>query len=534
MTPIAGRPPSKEQAGNSFPGFARSGTDDPHGLPGATGRTRPVLSRLRVKWTLGEYDQWHPEGTDSRPIPKPPRTCVVEHPRGLAWVFASEGAASLLGFVALVHIARRLGPAPFARVEYAAAVSAWMLVLVRGGFDVIVHREAARRPRLIGPLTDLLLGLRIISAVLGYGVVIGLALLVGPERGAVMAVAGLTLFASTFVADVGPRAVGRLGWVALAQLARIVGLAVSVVFLVRGPDHALRAAGCLAGSEALGAVVAWLVHARRFGPARPRWRRRASLTLARLGLVAGLTRFGRVTLYGADLLALGWWAGDDLGPYSAGRRVVFAVLALGLVLPAMLGPSIARAWAFGHEEARERIGSAMDGLWSIALPATLGLVLTADRAMPWLFGAGYNGGGPWLALVAARLPLMLSGAFACTALVSCRRETWCLRLVGAQTALALVVIPIAAVRAGPWGVGWAAIGVELAGAVMGWTLLARLGVVRRCGLPPVSTLAGGLALAAACRASSHAPLLLRCASGAIAYGLVWIALTRTAKGEARG
>ena len=60
----------------------------------------------------------------------------------------------------IVYLARRLGPSSFARVEYAAAVAAWLLVVVRGGVDVIVYREAARRPRLIRPLTDLLIGLR--------------------------------------------------------------------------------------------------------------------------------------------------------------------------------------------------------------------------------------------------------------------------------------------------------------------------------------------------------------------------------------
>ena len=29
----------------------------------------------------------------------------------------------------------------------ASAIAAWWLVLVRGGFDAIVYREAARRPR---------------------------------------------------------------------------------------------------------------------------------------------------------------------------------------------------------------------------------------------------------------------------------------------------------------------------------------------------------------------------------------------------
>src|SRR5262249_20143330 len=153
--------------------------------------------------------------------------------------------------------------------------------------------------------------------------------------------------------------------------------------------------------------------------------------------------------------ALGWWAGEGLGPYAAARRVVFALLALGLVVPSMLGPSVARAWSLGPTAARARLGAAMGAVWSVALPATLGLIFTADQAMPWLFGEGYRDGGRWLALVAARLPWLLSGSMAQTALVACRRESWCLRLVAGQTVLALALLPASAAWSGPWGVGWA-------------------------------------------------------------------------------
>ena len=98
----------------------------------------------------------------------------------LSLVIAAEAIAAVLGFFALIHQARSLGPAAFATVEYAAAVVAWLLVLVRGGFDVIVYREAARRPVLIRPLTDLLLGLRLLSALAGYALLIIVASIVGP------------------------------------------------------------------------------------------------------------------------------------------------------------------------------------------------------------------------------------------------------------------------------------------------------------------------------------------------------------------
>jgi O-antigen/teichoic acid export membrane protein len=439
----------------------------------------------------------------------------------VGWVIASEGAAGLLGFLALAHQARFLGPSSFGRVEYAAAVSAWLLVLVRGGFDVIVYREAARRPRLIGPLTDLLIGLRCAAAVVGFLVALGVAGLVGIDRGSVVGVAGLTLFASAWVADVGPRATGRLGWVAAAQAARAAALLAAVVGLVRGDGDTLRAAWCLVAAEAAGAAVVLAVHVHDYGLPRPRFRPRASLVLARRGAVAGLMRFARVTLYGLDLLALGWWAAGDVGPYAAARRVVFALVALGLVVPAMLGPELSRAWLAGPVEARRRLTVILGWLWGASLPAAVGLGLTADRWMPVLFGEAYRDGGPWLALAAARLPWLLAATLAQSALVAFRREPTGLKLVLGQLALGVVLTPAAAVAVGPWGVGWAALVVEATGAVAGMTLLFRLGAAPGWAEQAVPALAGCLGLIAGCRLTRGAPLPLICAAAALAYAVAW-------------
>ena len=53
------------------------------------------------------------------------------------------------------------------------------------------------------------------------------------------------------MADVGPRAVGRLGWVALAQAVRSAGYLAAVVVLVRRPSDSLNAAVCLVLADAM-------------------------------------------------------------------------------------------------------------------------------------------------------------------------------------------------------------------------------------------------------------------------------------------
>jgi O-antigen/teichoic acid export membrane protein len=437
---------------------------------------------------------------------------------GMPLLLAAELAASLLGFVATVRLARGLSPEGFAGLEYAASVTAWLLVLVRGGIEVIVYREAARRPRLVGPLTDLLLGLKLACAVVGYALVLGVASLAGEGRGAVVAVAGLVLFPSALVADVTPRALRKLGWVALIQAARATLHAGLVLCLVTRPADALPAASCGAAAEGLAALLYGIGHAREYGWPRPRFRRRAWSVLAGRGAVAGLQRFARVGLYAADMLILGALAMPGLGPYAAARRIALALIGLGLVIPASLAPDVARAWAMGAGPARLSIGRGVARLVALALPASLGLMLTADRIMPALFGPGYPDSGPWLALVAARVVPTLLGSWHLSALVACRRERSALGLTLGQLAVAAVALGAAAIGVGAWGVGWAMIGVEMAGVAGGWLLLRRLDVAppwHHFGLVPMGAC---VVMAAVCWSSRSWPLAAACGAGALAYG----------------
>jgi O-antigen/teichoic acid export membrane protein len=286
----------------------------------------------------------------------------------------------------------------------------------------------------------------------------------------------LILVPSAFVTDAGLRASGRLAWIGLAQALRVLAYAALAVAVVRDAEDALPAAWCLVAAEVCGAAVPLAWHISMHGVPRLRLRRRAWAAVARRGAIAGLIRFGRVSLYGADLLALGWWAGPALGDYAAARRVVFGFVALGLVLPAAVAPAIARRWAAGAHLARAIIEESLVRTWALSVPAAVVLMVAAGGWMALLFGERYRQGGPWLALIAARLPWLLTASIAQTALVACRRERWVLDQMIVLLVLALVLLPVSVAWAGPWGAGWASLAIEVVAAIGGWRRLRALGL----------------------------------------------------------
>ena len=156
-------------------------------------------------------------------------------PRALGGLLAAEATSALVGFAALVVLARRLGPGPLARVEFAGAIAAVMLVWVRGGIESIALREASRRPRLIARWSGVLLTVKLALASVALGVVGCAAAFAGQGRGATILAAGLVLIPSALLIDLGPRANGHLGAVAASQVVRALGLALATWFLVQGP-----------------------------------------------------------------------------------------------------------------------------------------------------------------------------------------------------------------------------------------------------------------------------------------------------------
>ncbi len=436
---------------------------DPAAAAGrAEKRWTAVANRCRERGVLNDLDG---------PTPAPGGKRNPRATFGLVPLLASEALAAVVGFGVLIVMARRLGPGRFAAVESAAAVVAVLLVMVRSGVEQVIIREASRRPRLIGPLTETLISLKLACASVAF---LGILAMSGGQ--VLLAIAGLVLFPSALVADVGPRVRRSLGPVAISQSMRSLGLLSATFVFVHSPADAMPAAGCVAIAESVAAIVLGVVHCRDFGIPRLRIRWRAWLILGRRGAVASLSRLGRVVLYGADLLVLAALSRNGFGPYAASRRVVFAMIAVGLVLPGAFAPSIASAWSRGVEPARRAISMATFGLMNLAAPAAIGLMMTAEGWMRTLFGADYRGGGLALAIVAARAPFLLAASLHQASLVAIRRETASLRIVLLMLALAAVAIPVSCRLFGPLGVGIAMVGVELCGAVAGWIALRRLAV----------------------------------------------------------
>ncbi|HEY2159631.1 MAG TPA: methyltransferase domain-containing protein, partial [Isosphaeraceae bacterium] len=241
----------------------------------AFGPTRGLLAVFGPIWALEARSPTRRGGplgdridpAHTAPAPSPDRPSIMpaagtsSDPRirvatrwGLAACLGAEVVAGACGFGSTVHLARRLGPGGFTSLEVALAIAAWLLVLVRGGLDQIIVREASRRPRLVGRLTGLLLALRLAWAAAAMVLLWPIARLGGVEPW-IVAASGLVLLTSALVADVGPRARNELPLLAVAQVVRAVGSVGFVMLMVNEPANIVRAAAAPGVAEGIVALL---------------------------------------------------------------------------------------------------------------------------------------------------------------------------------------------------------------------------------------------------------------------------------------
>ncbi|HEY2155007.1 MAG TPA: hypothetical protein VGH33_05225, partial [Isosphaeraceae bacterium] len=191
------------------------------------------------------------------------------------------------------------------------------------------------------------------------------------------------------------------------------------------------------------------------------------------------------------------------------------------VVPNLLAPALARARSRGRAEASVEVGRGLGLLLGLFVPAALGLMLVADRALPAVFGPVYRDGSGVLALVAARLPVLLAATWLGSALVALGSEREALRATATAGLVALVALPASAILFGPVGIAFAALGIEAVAVIGAWSALRRIGLTAHRSVAWDRIVLGCAGLVGSVAAASSAPLAVTCAAGAIGYGAGW-------------
>jgi O-antigen/teichoic acid export membrane protein len=324
--------------------------------------------------------------------------------RRSAALLTGEGVARAVGFVVVLVLARRLGPAGFGVITLGLALVAWLRFIVDSGTELHNVREVARDPARFREIAEQMLGLRLVLSIVAAAFfVIAVEVFARSEftRDTII------LFAAIF-----PAIALNLRWMVLGiggsravaagnAASRVVVLLGALVFVTDVDDieavPLLEAGGELAYALVILGFAVW-----KLGWLRPRaslsyWR-----TTLRGSLPLMISGVARASIFAVDVLIIELALGPrDLGIYGVALRpVAFASGLVGLFSLSYL--SALSATASEHIAALHgrALRASVAGCVLIA-----GVLSFASLAIPFVFGEDYRDAVPVMAILAWRIPL---------------------------------------------------------------------------------------------------------------------------------
>lgn len=359
-----------------------------------------------------------------------------------------EVVARGMGFVALVAMTRRLGPASFGIVTLGVSLVLWIKIVVDSGTETLNIREISRQPDRFKEIAGKVLGLRLcLSAVAIVFFVPGALLLVDDARWTV------SLFALVLpVIALNPRfmvlGLRAAKGVAIGNIAGQILFAAGVLLLVHGPDESFVVPLLMAAAELTYGLVVVVFVARRFGLPLPRidvaaWR---SALRGGLPLMVNQLAGGAAQSFSLVLIAV------LLGSYSTGvYGAAYKPLFFFATLMALLGGSFLASYsAAGANQARQLFHRTS----ALALVASLALALVlsigSGTFLSAAFGSEYRSGATALTILAWLVPLIALSLTYGTVLIATGRQALLMRnnLVAALVNIAstAAAVPLAGIE----------------------------------------------------------------------------------------
>ena len=442
----------------------------------------------------------------------------------MAWNFLSMGAAEVAcratSVLVTLGLAQELGKEGFGRVEFAFNVVFWLVLLVRNGSEVIAARELARHPRLIRPLVNHILGIKMVVAAalfLGLALVAMLAM-TDPIGRALLVLYGLMLVTTALGIDFVYRGVERMGLLAVSLYLRTAVYALGVTLWVSDMGGIMAIPAWLATGEVLGIALVWARYVREYGMPRPTLTRRFLAVFARRCRPVLIIQVAQTVLGSVDLMVVGLlcpW--DEVGLYGAPHRMIAAALTFGMIFQQVVFPTLARSWRATPGDARRSLNGLVRALAIGMVPLAVGTTVLADPLIAAILPESYRGGGLLLALGIWRAPLLTLVFLYHTALVATNRESAGVRLLGLG---AIGSGPLVALLLHRFGLPGASVGL---GAIAALLVLASYACLARESRQPawhhhlLRPAVASLAMIPACSALLPIHLAAAIGGGALAY-----------------
>lgn len=405
----------------------------------------------------------------------------MTHPDLRAWtrsfgnLAAGEVVTSALRLLALLLVARRLGPAAFGVVSVGFIVGGYLVILAHPGLEVAATRRIAREPSAGAQLLARVVGLRLVLGAVAYPltVVTAAALPLSDDMSTVIVLFGLLIFTQGL--DVRWAFVGlqRTAPVAIASVVGAATYLLAIIALVHDRSDIVLVAVVHVGAQSVIAAVLLVVSRRTFGRWFPQLRRGAgqlSIFVESTPLtMASVARAATVTV---DVILVKLFRpAHEAGEYAAASRLMSVGLVYLSLYYSTLFPSLVRAARRGNDELRVLARAGARRAIVAGAVVALGCVGLIPIVVPVVFGDEYEATVGLLQVLTVALFLVGLSGVVNNSLVALGRERTFARIMGMGLAVNLLANFVLLPTVGTVGAAIATVVTEAVALVVGFIAL---------------------------------------------------------------
>ena len=302
----------------------------------------------------------------------------------------------LIGFVTVVYLARVLNASGFGQISFAQAIVAYFALLSDLGLKMFGIREVARDKKQIKKYVNNILTLRIILAIISFGLLlIFIAFGNKPTNyKTLMAFYGLSLFPLALSLDWVFQGIERMEFIGIADILRSLVYAGLIFLFINSPSRILSVP--LFALAASFIMITPLIYSfvKNYGWFSfsfnwPVWKGFLSQSLP-----MGLSAIMVTIYYNLDTVMLGFMKGDEVvGWYNAAYKIVLIMLGFQGLLRQAIYPLVSRYYYEENHVSLEKIINVyVKGIFSMSIPIAVGGTVLAQPLMNLFFGAQYAHG----------------------------------------------------------------------------------------------------------------------------------------------
>lgn len=303
--------------------------------------------------------------------------------------------AKLLGFVAIVYLARVLEPAGFGKINFAMAIVVYFTLIANLGLPLLGTREIAREKEKIKDYLGSIITLRLCLAVLGFGLLLLMAFYLNkpPETKSLIILYGLGLVPSALLLDWAFQGVEKMEYIGLGRILSSGIYLALVLGFIKSSEQLLLIPCFLVAGNLLAAGVLISIFVRSFGIPRLKFDSIAWKNLLRQSLPLGISIIMIQIIYNIDSVMLGFMRTDtEIGYYNAAYKIILPLITTGAVYFDAIFPVISNYYKTSLDSLKKLQSYTAKLMITIALPLAVGGTILAKPIINLLYGPEYNNG----------------------------------------------------------------------------------------------------------------------------------------------